>query len=201
MENSPARESPGRARRIARWLLIALSILGLLLAAAWVALRRAYPPRRLAAMLAQSVTAATGRAFRIDGELALHLRPRLTIEATQVALANAEWGTAPDMLRARHVGFEIDLRDLLSGTVRIRSVDIEGGELRLESDGSGRYNWRLAQRPRPAPAPAKAVPRISLDRLAATDARISYRQGREARPRSCASNRWSPSRRATGAAS
>jgi len=177
MENSPARESPGRARRIARWLLIALSILGLLLAAAWVALRRAYPPQRLAAMLAQSVSAATGRAFRIDGELTLHLRPRLTIEATQVALANAEWGTAPDMLRARHVGFEIDLGDLLSGTVRIRSIDIEGGELRLESDGSGRYNWRLSA---PAGAgPAKAVPRISLDRLAATDARISYRQGRE----------------------
>lgn len=177
MENSPTRENAGRARRIARWTLIALCILGLLLAAAWVALRRAYPPQRLAAMLAESVSAATGRAFRIDGELTLHLRPRLTIDATQVALANAEWGTAPDMLRARHIGFEIDLGELLSGIVRIRSVDIEGGELRLESDGSGQYNWRLAA---PAGAgPAKTVPRISLDRLAATDARISYRQGRD----------------------
>ena len=147
MANSPTRENAGRARRIGRWILIALCILGLLLAAAWVALRRAYPPQRLAAMLAQGVSAATGRAFRIDGELTLHLRPRLTIEATQVALANAEWGQAPDMLRARHVGFEIDLVDLLSGIVRIRSVDIEGGELRLESDGSGRYNWRLAAAP------------------------------------------------------
>lgn len=182
MENSPTPDSPGRARRIARRVLIALCVLGLLLAAAWVALRRAYPPERLAAMLAESVTAATGRAFRIDGELTLHLLPRLTIDATQVALANAEWGTEPDMLRARHIGFEIDLRDLLSGIVRIRSVDIEGGELRFESDGSGQYNWRLA-----APAggagggagAGKAVPPISLDRLAATDARISYRQGRE----------------------
>jgi len=180
METSPTRESPARARRIARRVLIALCILGLLLAAAWVALRRAYPPERLAALLAQSVTAATGRAFRIDGELALHLLPRLTIGATQVALANAEWGTEPDMLRARHIGFEIDLRELLSGSVRIRSVDIEGGELRFESDGSGQYNWRLAAAAGGAGASAgRAVPRISLDRLAATDARISYRQGRD----------------------
>ncbi|MDM0035073.1 AsmA family protein [Variovorax sp. J22P271] len=178
MENSPVREEPGRARRIARGVLIALCILGLLLAAAWVALRRAYPPQRLAAMLAESVTTATGRAFRIDGELTLHLLPRLTIDATQVALANAEWGTEPDMLRARHIGFEIDLRELLSGIVRIRSVDIEGGELRFESDGSGRYNWRLAAAAGGG-GPGRAVPQISLDRLAATDARISYRQGRD----------------------
>lgn len=172
---SPARKDHGRTRRNARRALIALCIIGLLLAAAWLALRRAYPPERLAAMLAESVTTATGRAFRIDGDLTLHMLPKVTIAATEVALANAEWGSSADMLRARRVGFEIDLRDLLSGTVRILSVDIEGGELRLESDGAGQYNWRLAPH---AAGAGKAVPRISLDRLEATDASISYRHGR-----------------------
>lgn len=176
MEKSPPRETQGRAWRIGRWLLITLCILALLVSAAWIALRRAYPPERLAAMLAVSVTAATGRAFRIGGELSLHLLPRLTIDATEVSLANAEWGSEADMLRARHIGFEIGLRELLSGVVRVISVDIEGGELRLESDGAGQYNWRLAA---PSGGGGKGVPPISLDRLAATDARISYRQGRD----------------------
>lgn len=183
MEKEPVGEDPGRARHPARRALIALCVLGLLLAAAWVALRRAYPPERLAAMLADSITAATGRAFRIDGELRLRVLPSLTIAATDVALANAEWGSEADMLRARHVGFDISVRDLLSGTVRIHSVDIEGAELRFESDGAGRYNWRMA----PAGGDggggaARTAPRIALDRLEVADARISYRQGREGKP-------------------
>ncbi|MDM0020995.1 AsmA family protein [Variovorax saccharolyticus] len=177
METQPLRDGPGRAWRLASRALIALCLLALLLAAAWYALRRAYPPERLAAMLAESVSAATGRAFRIDGDLTLHLLPNVTIAANDVALANAEWGAEPDMLRARHVGFDISLRDLLSGTVRIQSVDIEGAELRLESDGAGRYNWRMA--PSGGGSTGRAAPRITLDRLQATDTRISYRQGRE----------------------
>ena len=176
METQPVREGPGRARRLASRALIALCVLALLLAAAWFALRRAYPPERLAAMLADSVTAATGRAFRIEGDLTLHLLPNVTIAANDVALANADWGAASDMLRARHVGFDISLRDLLSGTVRIQSIDIEGAELRLESDGAGRYNWRMAP---PGGGAGRAAPRITLDRLQATDTRISYRQGRD----------------------
>lgn len=180
MEKPPVREDPGRARRLASRTLIALCVVGLLLAAAWVALRHAYPPERLAAMLADSISAATGRPFRIDGDLRLRVLPSLTIDATDVALANADWGAEPDMLRARHISFDISVRDLLSGTVRIHSIGIEGAELRLESDGAGRYNWIMAPAGGGGGA-AKAAPRIALERMELTDGRISYRQGRDGR--------------------
>lgn len=172
METPPAPDDPGPTRRprARRWLL-ALGALVLLLVAAWLGVQRAYPPERLASMLSESVSTTTGRAFRIDGTLKLRLFPTITLEATDVALANVDWGTAPDMVRARRVAFEISLRDLFSGRLRIESVDIDGADIRFEGDGTGRYNWRLAPRQKSAGSPA---PRISLDRLAATDAHVRY---------------------------
>lgn len=80
----------------------ALCVLGLLLAAAWVALRRAYPPERLAAMLADSITAATGRAFRIDGELRLRVLPSLTIAAIAVETRQIAVSASGEINLAQH---------------------------------------------------------------------------------------------------
>jgi len=176
METPGAQDRTGTKRRwLAHPWLLALCAIAFLLAAAWFGLQRAYPPERLASMLSESISTATGRAFRIDGTLKLKLVPTIAVEATDVALANADWASAPDMLRARRVAFEISLRDLFSGTLRIESIDIDGADIRLEGDGAGLYNWRMAPREKSAGTPA---PRISLDRLAATDSHISYRRAK-----------------------
>jgi AsmA protein len=76
-------------RRFLRIGAILLAVAALLVAGALVALRQAFPPARLAAMLAEHVSAATGRALRIEGDLKFRLWPTLAVEARDISLANA----------------------------------------------------------------------------------------------------------------
>lgn len=158
------------------WLIagIVLAVIVLLVAAAVVALRWAYPPERLAALLSEQVTAATGRDFRIDGDLSIHLLPTIAVKANDIVLGNAEWGSQPDMIRLRRAAFEVSLRDLLDGQIRILSVDMEGADVLLESDGATQFNWHLAPRRQSG---GKAAQRVALERLSVSvsNARIIYR--------------------------
>lgn len=152
-----------------------LGALCLLLVVAYLLLRQAYPPARLQAMLAEQVSAATGRAFRVDGELSIRLLPNIAIEATDIALANADWSENGDMLRAHRVAFLISLRDLLHGWIHVASVDLQGAQLQLESDGAGRVNWRFESRQGPS---TRAPLQLELDELTAADVRVAFQDRR-----------------------
>src|SRR5882672_186862 len=96
---------PGR-RRWWRIALIALGTVVLPLAVAYVALSRAFPPARLAALLADEVQAATGREFRINGGLSFQLLPTIAVVAKDVALGNAPWGSRKEMATVKRAAFE-----------------------------------------------------------------------------------------------
>ncbi|HEY6354673.1 MAG TPA: AsmA family protein, partial [Burkholderiaceae bacterium] len=69
-----------------------LGALGALLAIGYVALTRAFPLQRLAAMLADEVQTATGREFRIAGGLSFQLLPTIAVVAQDMSVGNAPWG-------------------------------------------------------------------------------------------------------------
>lgn len=164
-----------RSRRGWRIAGIVLAVIVVLLATAAIGLRMAFPPARISALLAEQVSAATGRAFRIDGDLSIRLLPTIVVRADDVALANAEWGSRPDMFRFRRAAFDVSLRDLLDRKIRILSVEVDGADVLLETDGAGRYNWQMAPR---APATGKqtaAAPPLALDRLRLSQVHIRYR--------------------------
>ena len=114
---------PGR-RRWWRITLIALGAVVLLLVAGYVALTRAFPPARLAAMLADAVHSATGREFRIAGGLSFRLLPTIAIVANDLALANAPWGTRKEMATVKRAAFEIATAPLLHGDLHVLSVAV-----------------------------------------------------------------------------
>ncbi|MDM0074717.1 AsmA family protein [Variovorax sp. J2P1-59] len=155
---------------------IVLAVVVLLVAGALVALRRAYPPERLAVLLSEQVTASTGRAFRIDGDLSIHLLPTIAVKANDIVLGNVEWGSQPDMIRLRQAAFEVSLRELLDGRVRILSVDMDDADVLLESDGAGQFNWHLAPRQRTGGTRAEG---IAVGRISVSNARITYRDGKK----------------------
>ena len=167
------------------WWRIALVVLGaviLLLAVAYVALTRAFPPSRLAALLADEVQAATGREFRIAGGLSFQLLPAIAVVAQDVSLGNAPWGSRREMATVRRAAFEVAVAPLLQGQLHVLSVAVDGADLLLETDQQGHPNWIFSERAKstdasPAPGSANAPLAVNLDRLLLSDARIAYRVG------------------------
>ena len=84
----------------------------------------------------------TGRAFTIDGSLELHLDPPLVgFEVHDVSFDNpAGFGQEP-MLTAKRVEAYLQVIPLLMGDLRIRSVRLDGLQLRLRRKSNGHNNW------------------------------------------------------------
>lgn len=113
---------------------------------------------------------ALGRRLAIDGRLRLDLVPVPLLSATGVRLANADWGSRPEMLTANRVLVEVDLPSLLRRTRVLPRVEVEGLDLSLEQARDGRANWDFDL---PAEdAPGLDPPPVLIKLLTVPDARI-----------------------------
>ena len=179
----PGQRTDGRPTR-SWWRIgaITLAVAALLVGAIYVALVVAFPPERLAVLLADKVKAATGRQFRIDGGLSIRVLPSIAIQARDVVLGNASWGSRPEMLTVRRAAIDVSPGALLQGELRILRIELEGVDALLESQGAGRDNWQFTPAASPAaeaktaPEDARA-PRFELERIVASDVRVAYRGG------------------------
>jgi len=83
---------------------------------------------------------ATGRDFRINGELSIRVLPSPTIRMTDATLANAEWADDPSMLEISEMSVKVGLWSLLSGPILIKDLQLHDVVARLESNGAGESN-------------------------------------------------------------
>ena len=92
------------------------------------------------------VKALTGRELTIRGDarLALSMQPRLVL--TDVALGNAPWATAKEMVTAERLELELALLPLLSRRFELTEVALVGPVVALETDAKGQRNWDLGKR-------------------------------------------------------
>ncbi len=120
--------------RVVRVVLIALALLLLLAAGAVVALVSPAGQRAVQNAFNSWATEQLGRTASIDGALTLELGRDIVIAATNVRLANVEWGSRVDMLVANRVAIRVDGMSLLSRspTLIVDEVDIDGLDLLLE---------------------------------------------------------------------
>jgi uncharacterized protein involved in outer membrane biogenesis len=167
--------------------VIALAGIGLVIGAIYGALVVAFPPARLAVLLAEQVQTATGRTFRIDGGLSIRVLPSIAIQARDVVLGNAPWGSRADMVTVRRAAIDVSPGALLEGELRILRIEVEGVDALLESDGAGSYNWQFTPVTSPdagaKPEPRDARPhRLELERVVASDVLVAYRDGRGSAP-------------------
>ena len=111
----------------------------------------------------QAIKDATGRdvAIRTIG-LTRSLTPKLVLE--DVALGNAAWGKAPQLLTAKRVEAQVALLPLLQRRVEILRVALFDPVIALETGGEGRANWdsiarsaAAADEPRPAARPRRSA--------------------------------------------
>jgi AsmA protein len=105
----------------------------------------------LKARMVAEVQRATGRTLTM-GTMKLHLLPELTVDATGVALTNPPGFSRPAMITARRVHVVISPIPLLFHRVVVRSLSLEGMDLRLEQPAGLAPNWAFS------PAGAEAAP-------------------------------------------
>jgi uncharacterized protein involved in outer membrane biogenesis len=158
-----------RALKIVGWVV---GILVVLVAAAGAALWLG-GPGAVRWALEHPVSGAFGRDIRIGGNFEVHWGAPTRIVAEDVHVANASWGSAPDMFAAKRLEIELYVRSLLWGPTRIPLVALDGAKLLLETDGKGDKNWQFGGNT----APKKRREFPELQKFVVRDGGLTYRNG------------------------
>ena len=83
----------------------------------------------------------TGRDLKIDGDIGLTFYPWLGVTTDAVELSNAP-GFSPDVFaRTEKVAIRVKLMPLLSKSVEMDTVSVQGLTLNLATDETGKTNW------------------------------------------------------------
>ncbi|MBO6669667.1 AsmA family protein [Parvibaculum sp.] len=134
---------------------------------------------RFAPQIEAAAKEATGRTLEIEGPLHIGFSLVPTVVAEDVSFSNADWGTKPQMLTAEKLALQVALLPLLSSSLDVRSVTIEGADIFLEADRKGRGNWEFGDAPAPQPQEEEGgsmslanVPEVNISNF-----HLAYRDG------------------------
>ncbi len=99
---------------------------------------------RFQGQIEDAVTDALGREFAIDGEFSVEIDlDRVRIAVSDVRLAGADWGDAPNLAQVGRFETSINFLSLLNWPIRIESLDVERVRVNLEQDEAGTGNWEF----------------------------------------------------------
>lgn len=113
-----------------------------LLLAFMVALPVLFDAEKIKILAQEKAQASWSRELSIGG-LSLRLRPFPELHAENVVLANPVWAKNKQLLHASSVSVHLELLPLLSRTVRVKSLAIDGLKAHLEVSPDGVKSWSL----------------------------------------------------------
>jgi AsmA family protein len=87
-----------------------------------------------------SISKATAREFRIDGNLDVDFFP-LELHADRIHLGNAGWSKEKTMARAERLDARVRFWPLLAGRLTVPHLSLDRPYLRLERNSDGARNW------------------------------------------------------------
>ncbi|HJT08026.1 MAG TPA: AsmA family protein [Stellaceae bacterium] len=97
---------------------------------------------RASALLARRVTI---------GHLAVRWSRPLRLAADNIHVANAPWGSTPDLFAAGHIELELEPSALLRLSLRVRRIVLDDPTLFLETSADGKRNWTPSGEPSGSP--------------------------------------------------
>lgn len=86
----------------------------------------------------------TGRDVVIGGDIHIAILPAPAVIAQNVRMANANGGSAAEMVRLKSVEVQVALGPLLGGNVQVETVKLVDPIIELERLSDGRVNWEFA---------------------------------------------------------
>ncbi|WP_340119946.1 AsmA family protein [Pelagibius sp. 7325] len=147
-----------RRGRLRRLLTVVTALVVAVLVAAY-AMISSLDVQQLAGLAKREVKAATGRDLAVDGPASLRVSLVPSIDLQDLRLANAPWGSRPDMATLDRLEVEVALLPLLWGEVVVKRLVAVEPDILLETDAQGRGNWEFeTAAPIPETAPAVDEP-------------------------------------------
>ncbi|MFO1046471.1 MAG: AsmA family protein [Geminicoccaceae bacterium] len=128
----------------------------------------------------RGATMATGRQVTIGGPFSLRAWPPVEITASDVRIANADWGTAPELARIGTLDASLDLLAYWrEGRIQLDRLIVSKPEANLEVAQDGRKNWEFANGQPAGKAPAAQgapapIPPFVLGDVRITDGVVAY---------------------------
>lgn len=125
-------------------------------------------------VLQYPVSAALGRQIRIGGPVTVAWGSTTRITIEDLHIANASWGSGPDLLAAGHAEIDVVPTTLILGPTRVPLVTLDGASLLLETSQQGEKNWQTAAA---APAPKKRGEFPYVQKLTIANSHLIFHNG------------------------
>ena len=168
-----------------RWRRILLIVIGLAVGLPIVAIgifiatfnANSWKPR-----IQDAVMRATGRELSLNGPISLKWSLVPIIEARDVAFANIDGGSRPQMLTAQSIEVALSLRSLLANRIEIPRLMVIKPDVLIETAQDSRGNWVFAKlaapnaTSTPAGAPRKSMD-IQVNSVTVEDGTVTWRSG------------------------
>jgi len=160
-------------------ILVGIAVLFVAVVVAIVAILLSVDFNQYKPVAIAKVEAATGRRFEIAGELGLSLRLSPRIVLNDVTLANADWGTRPEMLKISRLEVEVELLPLLSGEIWVKRLIVKGADILLERSPEGVANWVFGAGDTTSETSASGAPSLPMiNHVSIQNSQIRYRDGK-----------------------
>ncbi len=149
-----------------KWIVtIGVLVIACLIATVYVVLNT-YDYNKLKPLVARMVEEATGRKLSLSGEVNLEIGLMPTLVVTNIALANASWGSQPQMIEIEKLQAQVRLLPLLHKDVEVNQIGLFGVKVLLETDANGQDNWNFPAADSVAGSPGAQKPvEIDVDRV------------------------------------
>ncbi|WP_192499029.1 AsmA family protein [Skermanella pratensis] len=125
--------------------------------------------------IAERISAATGRAVTLDGDIDLALLPRPTLSVAGARLASLPGAVEPDMARLRKLDVRVAFMPLLSGRIQVQSIALIEPVIALEVMRDGRRNWEFTPTGNAALPSNRFAEAVQLDKVTIENGTVVYR--------------------------
>jgi hypothetical protein len=164
---------------------VLLGVVGLIviLVVAAVVVVKSIDVNKYKPLIAEQAKAATGRELAIRGNLDLQIGLSPAVVVKDVSLANAPWGSRPEMLKLGQFEVEVALLPLIFRQIQITRLILVQPDILLETDAKGTGNWVFGA-PAAAPSPKQptgektALPPVAVQKVRIEKGTLAYRDGK-----------------------
>jgi uncharacterized protein involved in outer membrane biogenesis len=122
--------------------------------------------------ISSQISSKLDRRFEIQGDLDVDMAWTPRIIVNKIELANADWGSKPEMLTLDRIEFSIRLPDLLKGDVVLPEIKLSKPRVLLEKNAKGKGNWAFKTDEKDETERTE-IPKIG--RLTVEDSKLVYR--------------------------